>query len=107
MDNSTKSMVRSNKPTTPEEFPAQSPPPSGDYSYTLEIVMNMQLALGKLIEAVDGLKADSKEYRNSLKTIEKEIHGARTSFRVLIGVFVAFAALIGWAITTYISATHK
>lgn len=101
-------MVRSNKPTTPEDFPTQSPvQPSGDYTYTLEIVMNMQLAVGKLIEAVDSLKADSKEHREALKNIEKEIHGAKTSFGVLIAVFVAFAGLVGWAITTYITATHK
>jgi len=101
-------MVRSNKPTTPEDFPAQSPPqPSGDYSYTLEIVMNMQLGMGKLIEAVDALKADSKEHREALREIDKEIHGAKVSFRVIIGVLLAIVGLIGWGITTYISATHK
>jgi hypothetical protein len=69
--------------------------------------MNMQLAMGKLIEAVDGLKTDSKEHREALKNIEKEIHGAKVSFRVIIGVLLAIAALVGWGVTTYISATHK
>jgi hypothetical protein len=69
--------------------------------------MNMQLAMGKLIEAVEGLKADSKEHRADIKGIEKEIHGARMTFRVLIGVFLALGALVGWAVTTYVTATHK
>ena len=106
MTETSRRTARTDKPTTPEGFPTQSPQPSGDYSYTLEIVMNMQLALGKLIEAVDSLKADSREHREALKNIEKEIHGAKMSFRFLIGVFVAFAAVVGWIVTTYIS-VHK
>jgi len=102
-----KRTARSNKPTTPEDFPTQPPPPSGDYSYTLEIVMNMQLTMGKLMEAVEGLKGESKDHRSDLKNIEKEIHGAKVAFRVLAALFVAFCALAGWAVTTYIAATHK
>jgi hypothetical protein len=101
-------MTGSDKPTTPEGFPTQSPQqPSGDYSYTLEIVMHMKESMGRLLEAVDGLKADSKEYRSELKTISQEIHGAKVGFRWVIGVCLTFGALIGWAITTYISATHN
>lgn len=36
--------------------------PSGDFSYILEIVMNMQSSMGKLIEAVDSLKAQSARW---------------------------------------------
>jgi hypothetical protein len=100
-------MVRSNKPTTSEEFPTQSPQPSGDYSYTVEIVMKMQQTMGALTEAVNGLKEDSKEYRAELKILGKEFHGAMVGVRWVIAVCVGFGALIGWAITTYISATHK
>jgi hypothetical protein len=101
-------MVKAPKPpTTPEEFPAQAPPPSGDYSYTLEIVMGMQVTMGKLLEAVESLKSDSKEQRHEIKEIGKELHAAKVVFRVLIAVFLALGALIGWGVTTYISATHK
>jgi hypothetical protein len=98
---------RTRNPTTPEEFPTTSPPPSGDYSYTLEIVMQMQVTMGKLLEAVETLKADSKEYRAELKTIGQDIHGAKVGFRWVIAVCMVFGGLVGWAITTYISATHK
>ncbi|MDR3574681.1 MAG: hypothetical protein P4L50_12520 [Anaerolineaceae bacterium] len=98
------SMVRSNKPTTPEDFPTQSPlQPSGDYSYTLEIVMQMKESMGRLLEAVDGLKTDSREHRAELKTISQEIHGFKVGARWVIAVCLGFGALIGWAVTTYIS----
>ena len=105
-------MARSNKPTTPEEFPTQSPvQPSGDYSYTLEIVMHMKESMGRLLEAVESLKTDSREYRAELKTISQQIHGFKVGARWVIAVCLGFGALIGWAITTYISAiqsaTHK
>jgi len=100
-------MVRSGKATTPEDFPTQSPLPSGDYSYTVEIVMKMQQSMGALTEAVQGLKEDSKKYRSELKTLGKEFHGVKVGVRWVIGVCLAFGGLIGWAINTYISATHK
>jgi len=100
-------MPRSSKTTTPEDSPTQPSLPSGDYSYTLEIVMNMQRSLGSLLEAVNSLKEDSKEYRAELKTLGKEFHGAKVGVRWVIGVCLGFGSLIGWAISTYISATHK
>lgn len=98
---------RSTKPTTPEAFPTQAPTPSGDYSYTLEIVMNMQRTLGGVAEAVNSLKDDSKEYRAELKGLSKDFHAAKVLARCLIAVAVGLGGLIGWAVTTYISATHK
>jgi hypothetical protein len=89
------------KPTTPEDFPTTSPVPSGDYSYTLEIVMQMQTTMGKLMEAVETLKTDSREYRADLKRIGQEIHGAKVGFRWVVGVCVGFGGLVGWAISTY------
>jgi hypothetical protein len=100
--------ARSSKPTTPEDFPSQAPiVPSGDYSYTLEIVMNMQTTMGRLLEAVEGLKADSKEHRKELSDLGKEFHAARTVFRVLVAVFLAICGFIAWATISYITATHK
>jgi hypothetical protein len=106
-DDSVKYMVRTSQPTTPEAFPTQSPLPSGDYSYTVEIVMKMQQTMGALTEAVNSLKEDSREYRAELKTIGKEIHGAKVGARWVIGVCLGFGALVGWAITTYLSAMYK
>jgi hypothetical protein len=107
MPDPTKRSPHYNEPTTPENFPTTSSAPSGDYSYTLEIVMHMKESMGRLLEAVEGLKTDSKEYRDELKTIGKEIHAAKVGFRWAVGLCMGFGALIGWAITTYISATHK
>jgi hypothetical protein len=99
---------KSSKPTTPEDFPSQpNVVPSGDYSYTLEIVMNMQHTLGGLAEAVKSLKEDSKEYRTELKELSKNFHAAQVLIRWLIAVAVGLGGLIGWAINAYIAATHK
>jgi hypothetical protein len=98
---------RPTSPTTPEEFPTQAPTPSGDYSYTLEIVMNMQHTLGGLLEAVNSLKDDSKEYRKELKDLGKEFHAAKVLVRWLIAIAVGLGGIIGWAISAYIAVTHK
>lgn len=100
-------MARSNKPTTPEEFPTQAPAPSGDYSYTVEIVMNMQRSMGALTEAVNSLKEDSKEYRADLKSLGRDLHDAKTLVRWLIGIAVGLGGIIGWAVNVYLAATHK
>lgn len=101
-------VTRSSKPTTPEDYPSQpTVTPSGDYSYTLEIVMNMQVQMGKLVEAVDALKVDSKEHRRELNDIGKEIHAAKSVFKVLSAIFVALCGFIAWATISYITATHK
>lgn len=93
--------------TTPEDFPIQSPPPSGDYSYTLEIVMQMQVTMGKLLEAVETLKSDSKEHRTEPKEIGKEIHGAKVALRWGIGICVGLAGAIGWIAKAYLDYTKK
>jgi len=69
--------------------------------------MNMKESMGRLMEAVESLKTDSREYRTELKAISQEIHGAKVGFRWVIGVCVAFGGIIGWAINAYITATHK
>jgi len=100
-------MTQKPRTTTPEDFPVQPLEPSGDYSYTLEIVMRMQHTLGGLVEAVNSLKEASREYRDELKDLGKEFHAAKVLVRVLIAVAVGLGGIIGWAINAYIAATHK
>jgi len=98
--------ARSNKPTTPEDFPTMAPLPSGDYSYTVEIVMNMQLSMGRLTEAVEALKLDSRDQRSELKQISRDVHAAKVVLGV-VGVLITSAlAFLGWVIKTYLD-YHK
>lgn len=78
---------------SPPRYPETTPPnlPSGDYSYVLEIVMNMQNTMGKLTEAVDNLKENQKEQRVKLETIGKQIYAA-IAILVLIGGILGFFA---------------
>lgn len=60
---------------------------STDYSF-LEIVMGMQGTLGKLTEAVESLKAQSKEHSAKLDTVTHSVHGAKVGLWV-VGVIIA------------------
>jgi len=97
---------RSNAPTTPEEFPTTSFVPSGDYAYTVEIVMKMQHAMGQLTEAVGGLKSDMKELRGEVSKLGKDIHAAKVVVGV-VGTLIAGAiAFVGWLVEAYLD-YHK
>ena len=94
--------------TTPTRFAETTPPqslPSGDYSYVLEIVMNMQVTMGKLTEAVEGLKSQVKDHGIELKAIAKDIHAAKVVMSVIGGGIILVGSLIAWLVNTYIS-TH-
>jgi hypothetical protein len=83
------------KEIVPPSLGTTTPPPtypSGDYTYVLEIVMNMQNTMGKLTEACESLKTASKSHGEKLEQIGKDVHAAK-----VVGGFVALiAAVIGW-----------
>ena len=82
---------------TPADFPVQTPPqqlPGADFSYTVEVVATINLALGKLTEAVDNLKDQTKEQGRELKSISKDIHAAK----VAGGLIAVGTAVLGWFI---------
>jgi hypothetical protein len=94
--------------TTPTRFAETTPPqslPSGDYSYVLEIVMNMQVTMGKLTEAVEGLKNHAKEHGTELKGVAKDVHAAKVVIGVVGGLVILVGGIIAWLVNTYVS-TH-
>ena len=102
---SPKEPVRQGPPT---KFAETTPPqvyPSGDYSYVLEIVMAMQNTLGKLTEAVESLKDQSKGHGTKLDELGKDVHAAKVVVTVVGGLMLLVAGFIGWITNTYIS-TH-
>ena len=102
--------LHSNKPTSPEDYPTSPPQPSGDYSYTVEIVMRMQETIGQMKAAVDGLKAEAGEQRSKLDTIGKDVHSAKVLFAVfgsvLTLVITGGIALLGIGLNAYFN-FHK
>ena len=73
--------------TTPEAFPTTAPQlPSGDFSYTLEVVMAMQATLGQLTEAVNGLKEQSKSHGQEHKAIGLDVHAGKILLKILLGI---------------------
>ena len=97
---------RSGNPTTPENYPTAAPQPSGDYSYTLEIVMNMQSAMGALTEAVSSLKSETKEQRSELRAMSQDMHALKVTGRVVTAMLTALLALVGWLVKIYMD-YHK
>ncbi|MBZ5605776.1 MAG: hypothetical protein LAO79_26035 [Acidobacteriia bacterium] len=92
---------------TPEEYSVASPAslPSGDFSYTLEIVMRMQESMGRLTEAVASLKDQSKSHGEKLEAIGKDVHAFKVTVSVVGGLIVIIGGIIAWLVNTYIS-TH-
>ena len=102
------------KATTTPHFPDTLPPPSlpsGDYSYVLEIVMHMQSAMGRLTEAVESLKEQSKDQGKELKTVSSDIHAAKVVVSVVGAIVIALLGLLGWIAKAYLdylgAAAHK
>ena len=83
--------------TTPEAFPTTAPQlPSGDYSYTVELVGTIQHQLGRLTEAVETLKTQTTEHGNKLSSIGQDIHAAKTTLKVVGAILAALLAFAGW-----------
>ena len=83
-------------PTVPSDYPVTSPFPSGDYSYTVELVGTIQNQLGKLTEAVETLKAQTADHGNKLSEIGKDIHAAKTTLKIVGAIIAALLAFAGW-----------
>lgn len=97
-------------PATPEDYPVSSSSayPSGDYSYTVEVVMRMQATLGQLTEAVKtlqdqtkSLQEQSKDHSRELKEISKDLHAAKVTGKALLWVIGVVGALIGLVLSAY------
>lgn len=94
------------EPTTPEEYltTGSSRFPSGDYSYTVELVGTIQNSLGRLTESVDALKELSKEHGREIGDLKKDIHAAKTTLKVVGVVVAALLTFAGWAINKGVDA---
>jgi hypothetical protein len=99
---------REGQSVVPPSFPETPPPPgytqSSDYSF-LEIVMAMQGTIGKLNEAVESLKGQSKSHGDKLDQIGKDVHAGKVVVGVVGGLILLVCGFIAWLVNTYIS-TH-
>lgn len=82
--------------TQPSEFAVTSPQPSGDYTYTLEVVMGMQKTLGELTQAVRSLTEQVKDQGVKVDASCKDIHAAKVVVGVLAALEVAASTVFGF-----------
>lgn len=67
----------------------------GDYSY-VELVSDIQNRLGRLTEAVESLKVQSKDQAQELRDIAKDVHAFKFGLRIIGAVLVLASAIIGF-----------
>jgi phosphotransferase system glucose/maltose/N-acetylglucosamine-specific IIC component len=94
---------RSSGPTKSPDFPVSTPQqsPSGDYSYTVELVGTIQKEIGGLIEAVNSLKEQSKEHGKELKDLSKDFHAVKVTGKTLLWLIGIVGAILGIFLTAY------
>ena len=68
--------------------------------------MNMQIAMGKLTEAVESLKTDSKEHRQKLDSLSKDVHSAKVVLKVVGGIIAGAFSILSVAVTVFLT-FHK
>jgi hypothetical protein len=91
--------------TTPEAYPtAPQPPnyPSGDYSYTVELVGSIQNQLGKLTQAVESLTDRSKSHGEKIDEATRDIHVAKVILGIIGGLVAIAVTFIGIAFKAYL-----
>jgi hypothetical protein len=78
--------------TTPEGFPTTAPQfPSGDYSYTLEVCMQMQKTLGQVEQAVKTLTDDFREERKKVNRLSHIIYAAGVVGTISVAILIFLA----------------
>ena len=66
-------------------------------------MMENQIAVGKLTEAVNALKDSAKDHGGELKQISKDIYAAKVIISVIGGLILFVSRAIAWLVNTYIS----
>jgi hypothetical protein len=96
---------RTRAAATPEDFPttpsSHTGYPSGDYSYTVELVSAIQHQLGALTEAVNSLKDQTKEQGKKLDDVRMDVHAAKAGGKTLLWVVGIVGTLLGLFLAAY------
>jgi hypothetical protein len=97
--------TRARASSTPEDFPTTPPShsgyPSADYSYTVELVGAIQNQLGRLTEAINSLKEQTKEQSKKLDDVRMDVHGAKAAGKTLLWVVGVVGTLLGLFLAAY------
>ena len=102
---------RDSRSTTPAKIADTTPPPpSGDYTYTVEICMNLRESMGRVVEAVETLKRQSEKQGEKIDKqgekigeIAEDIHAAK----VLGATLGVIGAILGFLVKLLLDYLHK
>lgn len=95
-------------PTQTPERPSrlrreENPPYPEDAVAILRSALDMHQEIGGMKQAIEGLQSTTRRQAETLDEVSREAHAAKVALRVLIGVGIVAAGLIGWAIFAYMS----
>ena len=81
--------------TAPSHFAETPPPsaafPSGDYSYTLEVCMQMQKTLGQVEQAVKTLSEDFREQRSKVDKLSHVMYATGVVGTIGLAILIFLA----------------
>lgn len=72
----------------PDEFPETTPPQLADWSWSLQMLMELQKTVGELSRSVETLTEQSKEHDRKLNQISHRIYAAVAVLTVFGGVLL-------------------
>lgn len=90
--------------TMPNRLRRDENPPYPEYAVAiLQSALDMHQDVGEMKSAVRMLEATQRQHGDKLDAVGKDLHAAKTTIRVLVGLIIAAAGVIGWAVTTYVN----
>ncbi len=84
--------------STPGKMPETTPPNMGldQHSWILQAVMEMQVSIGQLTQAVNTLTTQSKEQKDKLDSISHRIYAGTAVLGILIAILLFVLNKIPW-----------
>lgn len=97
-------MMPTQSPEHPSRLRQEENPPYPEYVVELlRSALDIQQDIGGMKHAIQTLESSSKRQAETLDAIEREVHSAKITVRVLVGVMIAVAAVVGWAVTMLVT----
>lgn len=91
-------------PERPSRLRREENPPYPEYAVAiLRSALDIHQNIGGMKQAIESLESTTRRQGDTLEEVGRDVHAAKVTMRVLIGVGIVIAAVIGWAIATYLT----
>jgi hypothetical protein len=91
-------------PERPSRLRREENPPFPEYAVAiLRSALDIHQNIGGMKQSIEALEVTTRKQADTLDQVGRDVHSAKVTMRVLIGVGIVIAAVIGWAIATYLT----